>query len=182
MMNNKERELKLLISKEKFNEILKSYEFPYFRQQTNIYFDTPDQKVKKEGCAVRIRTYDDHCIFTLKKRIDPITLIELEKEIDTTDIHRISDSEVLDWLKEYHIPIQDLYPTAKITTKRYILKTKQAEICLDHTLFSHSQDYEIEYEYFEDHDGVKEFNEFLGQFGLHYTKNCPSKIARAMNS
>lgn len=182
MMNNKERELKLLISKKKFNEILKSYEFPYCRQQTNIYFDTSNEKVKSQGCAVRIRTYDNHCIFTLKKRVDPITLIELEKDIDTTDIHKITDSEVLGWLKEYHIPIHDLHPTTKIMTTRYILKTHQAEICLDHTIFSNTEDYEIEYEYFEDHDGIKKFNEFLKRFGLHYIKNCPSKIARAMNS
>ena len=44
-----------------------------------------------------------------------------------------------------------------------------------------TEDYEIEYEYTSDHDGIHFFNSILEKYGLKWTKNCPSKIARALN-
>ena len=43
------------------------------------------------------------------------------------------------------------------------------------------QNYEIEYEYTSDNDGIHFFNSILEKYGLKWIKNCPSKIARAMN-
>ncbi|TGY65942.1 CYTH domain-containing protein [Dubosiella muris] len=180
MYENKERELKLLLSRQKYDEILSSCDFPVCRTQTNVYFDTPDSQVRDAGCALRIRTTKDTRIFTLKKRIDPITLIELERPVDADTIATIRDPQVLSWLTEYHIPVHKLQPVASFTTTRRLLKLDHAELCLDQTTFAHHTDYEIEYEYFEDHDGVRAFNEFLAPFGLRYEKNCSSKIARAM--
>ena len=44
-----------------------------------------------------------------------------------------------------------------------------------------SIDYDIEYEYLKEHDGIKTFNEILHPFHMKYEKNCPSKIARAFD-
>ena len=66
MYDNIERELKLLINEGVYNELLHSYDFHKPITQTNTYFDTENQDVKKQRGAVRIRTIQDKKIFTLK--------------------------------------------------------------------------------------------------------------------
>ena len=64
MYDNIERELKLLINEKIYNELLHSYDFHNSITQTNTYFDTENQDVKKQRGAVRIRTIQDKKIFT----------------------------------------------------------------------------------------------------------------------
>ena len=47
MYDNIERELKLLINEKVYNELLNSYDFHNPITQTNTYFDTENQDVKK---------------------------------------------------------------------------------------------------------------------------------------
>ena len=68
MYDNIERELKLLINENIYNELLHSYDFHNPITQTNTYFDTENQDVKKQHGAVRIRTIQNKKIFTLKIR------------------------------------------------------------------------------------------------------------------
>ena len=81
MYDNIERELKFLINEKVYNELLHSYDFHNPITQTNTYFDTENQDVKKQRGAVRIRTIQDKKIFTLKIRKDEYTHYEFEKEI-----------------------------------------------------------------------------------------------------
>ena len=59
MYDNIERELKLLINEKVYNELLHSYDFHNPITQTNTYFDTENQDVKKQRGAVRIRTIQE---------------------------------------------------------------------------------------------------------------------------
>ena len=52
MYDNIERELKLLINEGVYNELLHSYDFHNPITQTNTYFDTENQDVKKQRGAV----------------------------------------------------------------------------------------------------------------------------------
>ena len=61
-----------------------------------------------------------------------------------------------------------------------MIDTGQAELCFDYNEYGDNSDYEIEYEYKTEHDGKNKFNEILLEIGLHYEKNCSSKIARAL--
>ena len=142
MYDNIERELKLLINKQVYDNIMNSYDFHKSIIQTNTYYDTANQDVKKQRGAVRIRTIQDKKIFTLKIRKDEYT---------------------------------------HFTTLRNVYEFENGELCLDKTTFKNHIDYEIEYEYTSDHDGIQFFNSILDQYGLKWQKNCPSKIARAMN-
>lgn len=179
-LKNKERELKIMLTQDQFESLLNSYDFPITIRQTNTYYDTVDHRVKKMNGALRLRKIEDRTIFTLKKRIDPITLIELEKDVDTDDLRSIEDPEILDWLKQYGISKERVAPIVQFSTIRHILNTKDAQICLDENKFEHSMDYELEYEYKVDHDGVHDLNVFLNKIGILYTKNGPSKLQRAM--
>ena len=54
--------------------------------------------------ALRIRTIENTHIFTLKIKKDSITHYEYEKEIQTTNINKIKDPEILGWIQQYDIP------------------------------------------------------------------------------
>lgn len=180
MYDNIERELKLLIDEEVYNKLLHSYDFQNPITQTNTYFDTKNQDVKKQHSAVRIRMIQDKKIFTLKIRKDEYTHYEFEKEINTENIDDINDTEILNWFDQYQIP-KNLDPTVSFTNLRYVYKFEHGELCLDKTDYKNHTDYEIEYEYTSDHDGIHFFNSILEKYDLKWIKNCPSKIARALN-
>lgn len=180
MYDNIERELKLLIDEEVYNKLLHSYDFQNPITQTNTYFDTKNQDVKKQHSAVRIRMIQDKKIFTLKIRKDEYTHYEFEKEINTENIDDINDTEILNWFDQYQIP-KNLDSTVSFTTLRYVYKFEHGELCLDKTDYKNHTDYEIEYEYTSDHDGIHFFNSILEKYDLKWIKNCPSKIARALN-
>ena len=86
----------------------------------------------------------------------------------------------LNWFNQYQIP-KNLHPTASFTTLRNVYAFENGELCLDKTYYKNHTDYEIEYEYTSDHDGIHFFNSILEKYGLKWVKNCPSKIARALN-
>lgn len=180
MLKEMERELKCLINKEDYEKMLKSYDFQKSKEQRNVYFDTPDQLIKSKKGAMRLRFVNEKIIFTLKIKSDAITHIELEKEVENKDINEIKDPQIVSWLKQYDIQ----GPFDQITAFTTIRKTydfEHGQLCLDETHFKNHTDYEVEYEYFDDHDGIHFFNEILKTINRTYTKNCPSKIARAMN-
>lgn len=179
MFNQMERELKLLIQKSEYENIINSYDFSNPRIQKNVYYDTPSNEIKNQGGAMRIRTINDHHFFTLKLKKDKITHYEYEKEIDTDNIENIKDLEVLNWIHSLHLQ-EPLIPIVSFETERRMWITNQAEICADKNTFGDMIDYEIEYEYRIDHDGIQVFNDLLKPFGLQYEKNCSSKIARAI--
>ena len=180
MYNQIERELKCLLTKEQYENIMKSYDFPKKIYQSNTYYDTKDGFLKSRKSAMRIRTIDSTFIFTLKIRKDDITLIELEKEIqDDTIEHAFEDEEIAGWLKQYDIPT-NVVPIVDFSTQRCLENLECAELCLDQTNFYNHIDYEIEYEYTKDHDGIAVFKHLLAKFNIEYEKNCPSKVARAV--
>ena len=180
MYNQIERELKCLLTKEQHKKIMNSYEFPIEIHQSNTYYDTQDGYLKKMKSAMRIRTINDTYIFTLKIRTDDITLIELEKEVkDNVIEHAFEDEEIQGWLQQYKVPTE-VEKIVDFSTVRKLQVLENAELCLDETNFYGTIDYELEYEYTKDHDGIQEFNHILAPFGLSYEKNCPSKVARAV--
>ena len=179
MAKPEEHELKVMLTKEQFETLLHAYDFPILLEQINTYYDTPKGAVKDLPGAVRIRRVDGKDIFTFKQRKDSQTQYELEKEIPVGSLDQIEDPEILGWLQEAGIDVKVLKPITTFTTWRHMIKTENAEICLDKTVYPHKTDYEIEYEYKKDHDGLSAFNQFLKPAGIIYEKNGPSKIARA---
>ena len=127
MYDNIERELKLLINKQVYDNIMNSYDFHKSIIQTNTYFDTANQDVKKQHGAVRIRTIENKKIFTLKIKKDEYTHYEFEKEISTENINEIEDPEILNWFNQYQIP-KNLHPTANFTTLRNVYEFENGEL------------------------------------------------------
>lgn len=111
MYDQIERELKVLITKDEYETLLRSYDFGKPVIQKNVYFDDDKGSVRQLG-ALRIRTVNGKRILTLKIRKDSITQTELEKETDTENISAITDSEIRNWFALYQIPdaLHPLHP------------------------------------------------------------------------
>lgn len=179
MNKNIEKELKILVSKDKFYTLYEHYNNPVFIEQTNIYFDTTDYQIKNCKGAMRIRTKKGKHLFTLKMYQND-DLLEYECEVSGNDVSALQIDAIQTLLHEYGIK-GTLIPIASLTTKRAIISNEYAELCFDINKYNNQTDYEIEYEYKKDHDGITYFNQILSHIQMQYENNCESKIQRALS-
>lgn len=179
MEKNIEKELKVLVSSKDFFKLLKQTPDVHVVKQINTYYDSEDFSVRKSRGSMRIRQIGDTHIFTLKKH-GREGVMEFEKELPDSSIDSLDDAEVQHLLRYYKIegPFEE---KAKLTTFRGTYETPEAHICFDRNIYSGVVDYEIEYEYKFEHDGVTKFNNFLQPINKVYKRNCTSKIRRAIN-
>lgn len=179
MNKNIEKEFKVLVDKEKFYELLSFYPAISFKKQVNIYYDTQDHQILKNHGAMRIRTKNTH-VFTFKKATSN-GLEEYECTVSENSVSALYIDEITFLLKSHNIsgPFEQI---ANLTTYRGVLETEYAELCFDINEYNGITDYEIEYEYKKDHDGIKAFNDILAKINIEYKKNGLSKIERAIRS
>ncbi len=180
MNDNTERELKIMLTEEQYNQIRKDFEFDSCFEQTNTYYDTPDQKLYGQKGAFRIRQLPDHNVMTLKLPLDEITKQEYEYPTEASRPEELTQRE-LDFLREKAGVDLPMNQVASFRTLRCIKNLPDAELCLDKTDFGSVTDYELEYEYSHDHDGISTFNQILSRYGLKFEKNRLSKLGRAIH-
>lgn len=180
MNNNIEKEYKILVTKEQFNTLYKHFNQPLFYSQTNVYYDTCNYDIRNAKGAMRIRDINKDHIFTLKMHSSK-GLLEYEKNLPSNSIECFEDEEISSLLNQYHIqgPFHEI---GNLKTERAIYYTEYAELCFDINTYNGIVDYEIEYEYKKDHDGLTVFQNILSIVNIVYTSNCISKIQRALNS
>lgn len=178
MNKNIEKEYKLLVTKEQFERLLSYYPDAVFKEQTNTYYDTEDHAIQKKQGAMRIREKNGTFLFTLKMHSDR-GLLEYEKRVEENSIRALEDPQIKDLLSSYDIQ-GDLKAITFLTTKRAMIDTGYAELCFDENHYHGYCDYEIEYEYKKEHDGLSAFQKILAPLHIRYKQNCKSKIQRAI--
>ena len=180
MYKNIEKEHKLLVSKEDFEALTKFYEPLTFVEQTNVYYDTENNDIETCRGMMRIRTRENRHIFGLKLFDRHNELMEYECYVKENSVLGLNQKDVLDLLRNYGFEAP-FHEKARLTTKRAIMVSNDAELCFDINEYNDIVDYEIEYEYKRSHDGFTIFNNILSKVGLHYEKNGPSKIQRVLH-
>lgn len=181
MNNNLEIEYKLLVDRRQFEKICSLYPNAIFKRQMNVYYDTLNSDLRKNHCAMRIRDKGDEHLFTLKAPGEKDGKLEFEKLLSENSVHALEDSEIKELVSRY-ITNFDFVETGRLVTYRASIDLEYAELCLDVNLYNDIVDFEIEYEWKNDHDGRTCFNEILASAGLVYTSNCKSKVARCLES
>lgn len=179
MYKNIEKELKILVTKEKFDLLCNLYKSLIFNKQINQYYDTADNLIRSKHGAMRIRTINHKHIFTLKI-FQNNDLLEFECEVSENSIVALNHPDIITLLNSYNIT-GPFIKIASLTTYRAKVVNKDAELCFDENHYNGICDYEIEYEFKREHDGISNFNQILNQVDLHYESNCHSKIWRALN-
>lgn len=183
MEKNIEKEFKILLNKEEFFNLVSIVQPNEFVLQKNTYFDTTDHLLRNKKIAMRIRTKNNKNIFTLKSPNDQGSLDEYECICTNNSLNEINENqEIKKLLTKFNINNAIFKETCSILTYRAKKITDVAELCFDINIYNNIIDFEIEYEYKLEHDGLTTFNNILKPINKLYEKNCLSKIKRALDS
>ena len=178
-----EIEFKNLLTKEEFERLLVTLDFPEKSQtQINHYFETKDFRLSKEACALRIREKNGQYQLTLKEP-HPEGLLETH---DT-----LTEQEALNWLQgniivkehtkkqleQLNIQIGNLVYYGSLTTERRQVHYKDVLIVLDYSSYNGHSDYEFELEAPSREIGLQTFNTLLNENSI-IIKETPNKIQR----
>lgn len=180
MNTNIEKEYKILLSEEQFHAVEAQYENLEYHKQVNTYYDTLEHTIEKIHGAMRIRELDNSYIFTMKLILDG-DLYEFECPVDANSPTVFERNDIQELMHAHHIQ-GPFYETASLTTWRAMVCSEDAELCFDKSSYNGHQDFEIEYEYKREHDGLQIFQNILKPANIKYEKNCRSKIRRALDT
>lgn len=182
-----EIEFKTLLTKQEFETLLATYHLTEKESywQKNTYFDTKKQTLKENQMGLRIREFQNHAEQTLKvpfengklEITDPLTLEKLPFLYETQSI--AAPSSIAEKLAQLNITLQDLEILGTLTTTRFELELPIGLLALDHSTYYGKQDYELELEVTDYHQGKKDFEHFLTTHQLSY-KKTENKILRML--
>lgn len=182
-----EIEYKVLLSNNKFDQILDSLNFPAEPfTQTNYYFETSDLKLKEFNSALRIRKKNSDYIVTLKEP-HPEGILETHDKILEEDFNNaiyrneLSAPNCTRQLQKMNISLDNIEYIGFLTTERYEFTEDSLIYVLDKSFYNDNVDYELEIEAPSQVIGIKKFNELISRFNI---KKVPSitKIERFFNT
>ena len=178
MNQNKEIEIKTLITKEQYYQLLEEFNLSNnIFTQINHYFDTENTDLIQEQTVLRIRQKGNNFKLTKKTRAlvgADETHIFLSKEKALEMLEKGFDANVIG------IPYK-VSKVAELTTYRASSHYKNGKIFFDRSEYYGHVDYEIEYEVDEINQGIKDFKNFLDSHNIEY-KESIRKSKRAFDS
>lgn len=171
-----EIEYKCLLNPTKAKELLTLVLFSFKANQTNTYYDDYEHFFTKQNIVLRIRTKNDHIIFT-QKQVTEAGLLESEFMVDTPSM---DNPKIQAFLKSYNHQFRWI-KLGQSMTQRYTFDDEFGQWCLDFNHFDDVCDVELEYELFE---GIKDKEaHFLNQlktWGIPHVVT-QSKFARMLS-
>lgn len=178
MNMNKEIEFKTLITKEKYQELVKDFDLENnVFSQTNYYFDTDDTQLMKNHTVLRIRQKGTSYKLTKKIRAEvgaDETHILINKEKAEDMLKNGLDASIIG------IPYF-VKKISELTTYRVSSPYKDGTIFFDRSEYYGHVDYEIEYEVDEVVQGKRDFIDFLNSYDIPY-KESIRKSKRAYDN
>lgn len=189
MVSSIERELKTLITKDKYTQL-----YHYFKLQkesaivqTNTYYDTDNGLFKAHNAALRLRVYaQKNSEWTIKQRLNSLESIELTQFNEDSPLKvpqsltkdLIYSQDIQSFIDSNNIPWDEIHPTLSLTTTRFNIELDYGLYALDHTQFNTEEDYELELETENIEEALVMFNQLLNKFGITY-KQAETKLSRA---
>ena len=139
-MTEKEHELKIMLTKDEHHFLLRFFDKLMVESglQTNYYYDTWDEVMRKRNVTVRVRQKNNKLIGTIKKHLDT-DHCSMEEHFQVDTLPRvIMWDDMLLWLK------------GSLQTERKVFKVCDGIILmLDLNQYLGTVDYELEIEYSE---------------------------------
>ena len=188
MATNIEIEAKVLIEEEGFEKVKKLYE-DYANSayiQTNYYIDTPSFDLRKNGVGLRIRSFENKYVMTLKTPLSE-GLLEKTENITKDEYKAMRDHNVFpeNKIKSFLIMLGFEVETLKILTS---LRTERIDIAFETGIFSIDRnEYQgkVDYELEKESNNLKSGEDFLVDIctkaGIKFNINKTTKQARAFN-
>ncbi len=185
---NIEIEAKILLSKQDHDKLIKSLNFPEERlKQTNYYFDSKDQILKKFNMILRIRQTDGKYVLTMKA---PLSEGLLEKNQNLSDGEAINlidhnvfpNGEIDEFLNMLQIDPKSMVLLATLTTSRRFVKYNDTKLDLSQNSYGDKIDYELECDSDSAILSQKTLKEICQKNGIAYVPNTLSKEQRAITN
>lgn len=175
MKHNLEIEFKSFITKEKYEELLQTFQLENnVFVQTNHYFDTSNLDLSDEKIVLRIRQKGTNYKLTSKSHSDQGAFEThiLLNELQANDMLRDGfDANMININYTVH-------KISELSTHRVSTSYKNGIIFFDKSVYYGKIDYEIEYEADSMEQGQKDFEQFLKEFNIPFVKSI-SKSNRA---
>ncbi|MCG7339389.1 CYTH domain-containing protein [Staphylococcus sp. ACRSN] len=186
MSTNNEIEFKQLLSQTQYHKIDDTYfkEVEHFRQ-TNYYIDTPNFDLKAHKSALRIRVKSSFNEMTLKIPAK-VGLMEynfetfIEPEIDKVILPEELPSEITEQLDKMNVNTNALAILGSLTTERVEKEINGNLLVLDKSTYLDYEDFELEYEVTDYHQGLAHFKSLLKQFDIEH-QTPDNKVQRFFN-
>ncbi len=171
-----ETELKCIINKETFQKILLYYKWDKVVTQTNHYYRSYNDELKKHGITMRIREIDSKIKLQIKKHTNSDSPLQICEESEF-EIPAILPYFTEEEVESYTGVKTEAFLIGSATTKRYSLMwDNTSEICLDHTIYLDTEDFEIEVEFVK--ECPKKLLDELKTLGVEFCKNSQGKYSR----
>lgn len=188
MSQNIEKEFKNLLNKEEYEALIVAFDLDETEptKQTNIYFDTPDFKLKGLNSGLRIRIYEDKGEITLKTPIQENEKLETNDDLTLDEAKTLVEAHLMkatgnvaDKLKGLGIAPGDLVIIGQLSTIRYDFPGDKGTFFLDKSFYQDQMDYELEFESESLEEGALIFQNFLKLHGIKVRK-AKQKIERML--
>lgn len=186
MSQNIEKEFKNLLNKEEYEALIVAFDLDETEptKQTNIYFDTPDFKLKGLNSGLRIRMYEDKGEITLKTPIQENEKLETNDDLTLDEAKTLVEAHLMkatgnvaDKLKGLGIAPGDLVIIGQLSTIRYDFPGDKGTFFLDKSFYQDQMDYELEFESESLEEGALIFQNFLKHHDIKVRK-AKQKIER----
>lgn len=182
-MKNLEIEYKILLTEEKFKDIISQYPMHIYTQ-INYYFTSKELSSKKY--ALRIRKKENTYEMTLKT---PASIGRHEYNISLTQEDAADylkgiwkENPITQRLIREGFSLKEIHLFSSLKTIRHDYLMTYGVLSLDKNYYENKIDYELEFEINDIEKGKKQFEELLKKHHLHYNHNCPSKLKRIINA
>lgn len=188
MSQNIEKEFKNLLNKEEYEALIVAFDLDETEptKQTNIYFDTPDFKLKGLNSGLRIRMYEDKGEITLKTPIQENEKLETNDDLTLDEAKTLVEAHLMkatgnvaDKLKGLGIAPGDLVIIGQLSTIRYDFPGDKGTFFLDKSFYQDQMDYELEFESESLDEGALIFQNFLKLHDIKVRK-AKQKIERML--
>ncbi|RPA60864.1 CYTH domain-containing protein [Aerococcus agrisoli] len=175
MTKNIEIEYKNLLSEATYNRLFQAFAFDQTPAltQTNIYFDTPDGKLRERHIGLRVRITDTYTHLTMKQPVADHQKLETTDKLTAADAETIvatgkltNGPEIAKILAEFDIALNDLVIIGQFKTVRHQQTVEGHTMVLDHCYFSAFEDYELEVESHDAESGQAFFQEILQKYEI----------------
>lgn len=172
-----EKELKVILSEEEYQNIEKLFEWDSRFYQTNYYYKQKDDIFDCNGITIRIREIYNKYSLQVKVPIEIRGSLHIKKEYELA-VSGISDViEGPTLVKLTNLEFHDAHLIGSLTTERRICnKYLGVEICLDKSSYLNKNDYELEVEYIQDYP--ESIVKMLSEAGINFRDNVVGKFSR----
>ena len=181
MQTEKEIEFKNLLTKKEFKSFVQFFQVDQkdFHSQTNYYFDTQDNFFKDNRMGFRLRVLSDRNELTLKRPIEEHVMEENTVYINDQERDAIINEVVfpsIPYLDQFNLT-SSLICIGSLQTNRVQVPFEKGTLFLDHSIYSQTEDFEVEYESSDVKYGKKVFLDLLDSHNIPI-RHTDKKIAR----